>query len=105
MKTIPLKNHPAATEEMLATKKAATTLTLIDAVVKFQDPERGIALNIDDVDKRLRILKAVKEVVPESTVIQLEDADHAELVKLLPLLRGLPVDEFYSEVFKDIRSA
>lgn len=104
-KKIPLKVHPAATPEMIADNKAANTKNIISLILNYQDPQAGIALNIDDIDKRLRIKKAINEIAEGSTVLQLEDADHAELKKILPLVRGLPVDEFYSEVFHDIRNA
>lgn len=104
MKAIPLKVHPAATPEMIEAGKAASTLYIIgDFILNYQDPAHP--LTIDDVDKRLRIKKAVREVAQGSTVMQLEDADHAELKKILPIVRGVPVDEFWSEVFADIRNA
>jgi hypothetical protein len=94
MKTISLLKHP--------TEPEINSLGLIKSVVNNRPTE---GFTIEDINTRLRILKAVDAVNPESTVLELEDSDHTALKKLLPAMRWGIVDPFIPQFADSINNA
>lgn len=94
MKTIPLKAH--------ATNPEMTTKNLIKHITNNPPPA---GFTVEDIVARLRIHKAVDALAEGSTVLELEDADHAILAKAAGEQRWTAVDEFIPDFVTSIKNA
>jgi hypothetical protein len=96
MKTISLKTHKNPDKQQLNTK------ALIKAVVE-QPPQGGFTSS--DMRSRIKVLDALDRLNEQSTVLELEDAEHEVLKKCVKEMRWGIIDGFIIEFEDSINNA
>lgn len=92
MKNIPLRNN-----------ENVNTKTVIIAVAKSPEPGKGITFA--EMGKRIRIIDAMEKVNGEAVELQLEDADHELLVRLITVFPFGIADRELHEIISDVIAA